>query len=134
MTNNNIINLIPTAHTDVKADMVRDQGIYCFQSTSDESGGLLKDDHDRIVYVPLNRNYKPIGETTKEFVCYEDYVDTHGIVFECDPFKISDVWDRESSEFRLYVFDDAIPASRNNYAKHMKAIMLHAKPYDGKLH
>jgi hypothetical protein len=56
------------------------------------------------------------------------------MVFELAPFHMGDVWDRESSEFRLYVFDDAIPASRNDYAKHMRTIMAYARPYDGKLH
>jgi hypothetical protein len=134
MTNNNVVNLITTAYTDVKANVVREQGIYCFQSTKIDSDLMLKDDQGRTVYVPLNRDYQPIGVTNEKFVDCSDYVDTHGMVFECDPFKMGDVWDIESNEFRLYVFDDTIPASRSEYAKHMRAIMVHAKPYNGKLH
>ena len=134
MTNNNVVNLITTAYTDVKANVVREQGIYCFQSTKINSDQMLKDDQGRTVYVPLNRYYQPIGVTTEKFVYCGDYVDTHGMVFECDPYKIDDVWDKGSNELVLYVFDDAIPASRNDYAKHMKAILVHAKPYNGKLH
>ncbi len=134
MTNQNIVNLVTTAYTDVKANVVREQGIYCFQSTKIDSDQMLKDDQGRTVYVPLNRYYQPIGLTTEKFVDCSDYVDSRGMVFECDPFKIDDVWDIESNEFRLYVFDDAIPASSDNYARHMRTIMVHAKPYDGKLH
>jgi hypothetical protein len=131
---NNIINQIITAHVYVKANIVCEENTYCFDSTRDGSGEILKDDHGRMVYVPINRRYKPIGETTKQFVRYEDYVDTHGLVFELDPFKMGDVWDRQANELRLYVYDDSVPASRRDYAKHMRAIMVHAKPYDGKLH
>ena len=134
MTNINIINQTTAAHTDVNARVDRKQAIYCFHSVSDKSGGRLKDDHGRIVYLPLNRQWIPIGETTEDFYQYIDYVDTHGMVFECDPFDMGDVWYGKPSGSWLFVFDDAIPKSQNEYAKHMKAIMVHAKPYNGKLH
>jgi hypothetical protein len=134
MTNIDIVNLVTTAHTDVRGYLVHDQGVYCFQSAPDKLGGQLKDDQGRIIYLPLNRKYKPIGETTKQWVDYRDYVDTHGMVFECDPYKIGDVWDKGSNELVLYVFDDDVPASRNDYAKNMRTIMAYARPYNGKLH
>jgi len=129
----NIINQTITAHIDVKARVDRDQVIYCFHSVSDKAGGRLKDDHGRVVFLPLNQRHVPIG-VTGWFNQYEDHVDTHGMVFECDPFDMGDVWDGKSSEAWLYVFEDAIPTSRNEYTKHMRAIMRHAKPYNDKLH
>jgi hypothetical protein len=133
MTNENIINSVTAAHTDVKARVDRKQAIFCFHSVSDKAGGRLKDDHGRVVFLPLNQRHVPIG-VTGWFNQYEDHVDTHGMDFECDPFDMGVVWEKNSNEHWLFVFDDDIPKSRNEYTEHMRKIMVHAKPYDGKLH
>jgi hypothetical protein len=52
---------------------------YCFQKLTDVDAGRHKH-----VYLPLNRNYKPLGQTSRQRVRYEDYVD-QAMIFPTDP-------------------------------------------------
>ncbi len=63
------------------------------------------------VLLPLNRNYKPLGITSKDHVDYNHYV-SQAMVFNFDPAKFDGVW--YSKIPHLYLYDDT-EASRADY-------------------
>lgn len=62
------------------------------------------------VYLPLNRNYKPLGMRTKDWVDHRDYID-QAVVFPAGPHTFENVW-HNLEKLRLY---DDIPNSRSDY-------------------
>lgn len=75
------------------------------------------------LYLPLNRNYKPLGMTTGEWVDYDPYVQSHGVVFGSDPHKFAGVWYGEH-EKSLYMYAD-VPSSRRDYFQRLEMLMSH---------
>jgi len=54
------------------------------------------------VYLPLNRNYKPLGKTSREHVNFEEF-SAQAMVFQTDPHAFEHVWHLEG----LYLYDDS---------------------------
>ena len=93
---------------------------YCFQKL--EVGGR------KHVYLPLNRDYKPLGITSKElFDSYDDYL-PQTVVFSADPHTFKGIWIKEEA---LYMYTDS-PLSRVDYFARFERLLsrvvkLHAK-------
>lgn len=62
------------------------------------------------VYLPVNRNYKPLGVVSEEFVDYDDFLD-QAVIFRSDPHEFVGVWNNPDG---LYLYDDG-PESRRDY-------------------
>ena len=54
------------------------------------------------VYLPLNRNYKPLGITSRDHVDYAAYMH-QAVVFASDPTKFTGVWHDPKG---LWLYDD----------------------------
>ena len=75
-------------------------------------------DAKKRVYLPLNRNYKPLGYTSKVMVDYEDYR-PQAVIFGADPHTVKDVW---TSGQGLYLYNDG-PSSRTDYFERFERLM-----------
>jgi hypothetical protein len=73
-------------------------------------------------YIPLNRNYKPLGILGKDWVDYSSYSNSHGVAFSSDPSKISGVWLPSEIEGSLYLYEDSIQ-SRRDYFERFERLM-----------
>ena len=83
---------------------------YCFQELSANR---------KHVYLPLNREYKPLGLTDyNNGVDYDDYID-QAVVFTTDPGAFPDVWTRPGS---LYLYNDGT-ASRLDYFERLERLL-----------
>lgn len=72
---------------------------YCFER-------MDAPDLGKWVYLPLNRNYKPLGTPPKsDWVKYEDYR-SHFIAFKSNPTNLEGVWFSMWGESRLYLYND----------------------------
>ena len=72
-------------------------------------------------YLPLNRNYKPLGQTDGTWADYDASFSTHGVVFGSDPLKFKGVW-LEDGVKGLYLYADD-PHSRLDYFKRFEILM-----------
>jgi hypothetical protein len=71
----------------------------------------LKIEGRKHVYLPLNRDYKPLGVTARDdFVNYDDFKH-QAVVFAKDPHGFEDVWTNAEG---LYLYKDN-PRSRVDY-------------------
>lgn len=70
------------------------------------------------VYLPLNRNYKPIGCIDEKHVNYADFMH-QAIKFEKDPSTFEGVW----LEGGLYLYEDN-PQSLETYFARLRKLML----------
>jgi hypothetical protein len=75
------------------------------------------------VYLPLNRNYKPLGLTTREWVQHEPYLH-QAVVFSSDPHDIQGVWWTKvmPSKPLLTLYNDD-PESRFDYFSRLERLM-----------
>jgi hypothetical protein len=75
------------------------------------------------LYLPLNRNYKPLGYTASAWVEYKDYKN-QAVIFRSAPQKFKDVWhDTEG----LYLYDDGLQ-SRESYFARLEALLDRSMP------
>ena len=73
------------------------------------------------VYLPLNRNYKPLGITSKDWVEYEEFID-QAVAFNRDPSKLKGVWlDTQG----LYLYEDSLD-SRKDYFERLGKLFSHS--------
>ena len=72
----------------------------------------------RHIYLPLNRNYKPLGHTGRDHVDYEEYA-AQAVVFGRDPHGFRDVW---TDPEQLFLYNDS-PASRVDYFDRYERLM-----------
>lgn len=72
------------------------------------------------VYLPLNRDYKPLGLIQRDHVEYEDFAVTHGVKFARDPRTFTDVW-WDAGE-PLFLYSDN-PRSREDYFIRLDRLM-----------
>lgn len=82
------------------------------------------------VYLPLNRNYKPIGVTTKEWVEYENYQHLYVRFSRC-PSKMTIEWhyaikNKNGTIDKLFFYGDGLD-SREMYFEKYLAVMSKAK-------
>lgn len=96
---------------------------YCFQK--------LEVKGRKHVYLPLNRNYKPLGITSRDHVNYAKYLD-QAIVFGSDPKKFSGIWNGDISGDKLWLYEDATP-TRLDYFERLGKLLSKAPKIAGPL-
>lgn len=69
-------------------------------------------------YLPLNRDYKPLGAHTQEHVDYSLFLNSHAILFSSEPSEIKGVWAGEG----LYLYSND-PQSRVDYFDRFQTLM-----------
>lgn len=74
------------------------------------------------IFLPLNRNYKPLGQVTRDHVEYEHFVDTHAVVFSRDPLTFRNIW-TNIRDGHFWLYDDS-PKSRLDYFARLERLML----------
>jgi hypothetical protein len=74
-------------------------------------------EHDH-VYLPLSRDYKPLGLKSKDWVDYHDFIE-QAVVFAEDPHTLENVW-HFSETLHLYGDD---PKSRNDYFERFERLL-----------
>jgi prophage regulatory protein len=75
----------------------------------------------RHAFLPLNRDYLPIGERDENAVPYARYMPSHGVYFARDPSKFAGIfWKIEGDH--LWLYDDS-PASRVTYFSRLEMLM-----------
>lgn len=73
------------------------------------------------IYLPVNRNYKPLGIRSREFVDYEKFR-AQAVVFATDPHKFDGIW---SDLKNLYLYDDH-NASLIDYFDRLERLVIHS--------
>ncbi len=75
-------------------------------------------------YLPLNRNYKPLGYTSSARVDYQDYAISHGVRFSRDPAGFSMIWVHidDDAGGRLWLYTDGA-TSRTDYYRRFERLM-----------
>ena len=79
----------------------------------------LEDSKRRYVYLPVNRNYKPLGVTSKEHVDY-DALRSQAVVFATDPEQFEGVWGPGCEP--LFMYKDG-PDSRLDYFARLERLL-----------
>ena len=79
------------------------------------------------VYLPVNRNYKPLGITPAEWVDYDTYL-SQAVVFSANPHTFDDIWFHNET---LHFYEDVV-SSRVDYFARLewllsRVVKLHAK-------
>jgi len=87
---------------------------YCFHKLP----GIRRYKH---VYLPLNRDYKPLGHVSRKRVHYEDYA-AQAVIFHEDPMTLEGIWTATSDD-KLWLYDDT--ASRVDYFERLGRLMSH---------
>lgn len=77
------------------------------------------------VFLPLMRDYKPLGYVGGGRVDYEQVALTHGVVFSRDPASFQDIWWNSDSAGRFWLYDDSA-ASRFDYFERLERLLLKA--------
>lgn len=73
------------------------------------------------IYLPVNRNYKPLGIRSREFVDYEKFR-AQAVVFSTDPHKFEEIW---SDPKNLYLYSDN-NATLTDYFDRLERLMIHS--------
>ena len=77
------------------------------------------------VYLPVNRNYKPLGVTDEEWVDYDTYL-PQAVVFSADPRRFDGIWlDNET----LHLYEDAVSSRVDYFARLEKLLSRVVKLY-----
>ena len=64
----------------------------------------LPSDRFKHLYLPVNRNYKPLGCVERKWMDYRAYA-SQAVIFRGDPRKLDGVW---SDPERLYLYSDSL--------------------------
>lgn len=80
------------------------------------------------VFLPLNRDYKPLGYLGRDHVDYEAMAASHGVSFTRDPLTFEGIWtandlDRPESEGLFWLYNDH-PRSRTDYFQRFEKLMI----------
>ena len=81
----------------------------------------LESSRHKHIYLPVNRNYKPLGYVGDNWVDYARH-ENSAIVFRADPHTFKDVW--RNAEY-LVLYDDSID-SRRDYFDRLGRLLSHA--------
>jgi hypothetical protein len=90
---------------------------YCFVE--------LKLEGKKKVYLPLNRNYKPLGISFRNHVNYEKFRN-QAVIFKSDPTTFKDIWydfNGEPNDVHLWLYEDAY-TSRVDYFERLERLVL----------
>lgn len=94
----------------------------------------VKFDGVKHAFIPLNRNYKPLGQLDKEFVDYDALALTHGVAFSRDPATFRGIWfsqdNKPLSSNTLWLYNDN-PKSRLDYFSRLERLMSKSMPVLG---
>ena len=106
----------PTVNKDSAERLTRDDQWfrywmpYCFQKL--EVGGR---NH---IYLPVNRDYKPLGITSKDHVDYYAYL-PQAVVFSADPHTFDGIWFHKET---LHLYED-VASSRVDYFARLERLL-----------
>jgi hypothetical protein len=81
------------------------------------------------VWLPLNRNYKPLGMLSRDYVNYDDYI-TQALVFSRDPSAFKDVWNGSIGPTCCYLYDDGTDLD-SKYFPSLQRLLSHKHTYYG---
>jgi hypothetical protein len=89
------------------------------------------------VYLPLNRNYKPLGCLFKDHVDYHRYAASHAMQFRRNPEIFYKVWHYIAPDGKLFMYDDGLQ-SRIDYFERLGRLLTrsmwvlgeHGKDFD----
>lgn len=74
-------------------------------------------------YLPLNRNYKPLGFLDREWVDYQSYISTLAVFFRSDPAKFDGIWwNVDEQGEHMWLYEDALD-SRRDYFQRLEKLM-----------
>ena len=79
------------------------------------------------VYLPLNRDHKPLGVKSNDWVDYQDFID-QAVVFPEDPYTFENVW--HDPETR-HLYSDH-PNSRSDYFNRLERLFSRSVKLFGK--
>lgn len=88
----------------------------------------LEDSRRRHVYLPVNRNYKPLGTTARTRVDYQDFL-SQAMLFSADPATFDNVWMQRDDG--LWLYDDN-PRSRVDYFARLERLMSRSIKLSGR--
>ena len=74
-------------------------------------------DHEHC-YLPLNRDYKPLGVSAQEHVDYEAYRASHAICFSSNPADFKRIWHSGG----MFLYNDG-PSSLIDYFERLSRLM-----------
>ena len=66
------------------------------------------------LYLPVNRNYKPLGHIGREWVDYREYA-SQAVIFRSDPHHLEGVW---ANPERLYLYNDSVGSRLDYFARY----------------
>lgn len=72
-------------------------------------------------FLPLNRDYAPLGMRRGEHRSYEDMMPTHGVYFSRDPAKLEGIWHNMRGG-QMWLYDDSVE-SRVDYFARLEKLM-----------
>jgi hypothetical protein len=75
-----------------------------------------------LTFLPLNRNYKPLGVCSRDWVKYADY-ESQAMVFAVDPRKFKGVWETIRID-DLWLYSDG-PKSRVDYFERLAKLFTY---------
>ncbi|MGH6977954.1 MAG: hypothetical protein ACRED4_01455 [Brevundimonas sp.] len=85
---------------------------------------FVKLEHPKLkhVWLPLNRNYKPLGYTSSVWVEYDDYID-QAISFARDPRLLKAVWSEEieATDTQIWLYKSTM--YREDYFARLERLM-----------
>jgi hypothetical protein len=78
------------------------------------------------LYLPVNRNYKPLGNMGREWVDYRSYA-SQAVIFRRDPHHLEGVW---ADPERLYLYKGSV-GSRLDYFARYERLVSHSMAVAG---
>ena len=78
------------------------------------------------VYMPVNRNYKPLGAISDEWIDYNLFSD-QCVVFSKDPRTFTGIWSDINSSGYMYLYDDNAKSRADYFERLSKLFMRSAK-------
>lgn len=82
-------------------------------------------------FLPLNRNYKPLGQLDKKHADYDALAESHGVSFARDPLTFTGIWTNSRPDDGLFWLYDDRPASRTDYFERLEKLMTKSMPVIG---
>lgn len=80
------------------------------------------------VWLPLGRNYKPIGQRSNERVKYDDYVE-QAIEFKRDPGLLKgDIWHKPEQQSRMLWLCNDAPMPPQEYFRRLAIVLTRSSP------
>jgi hypothetical protein len=89
---------------------------YLFQTINSDAG--------KHCYLPLNRIYKPLGIVSRDWLDYNAFAQTHGVIFARAPVSYDNIWvHMDTEEGRFWLYEDA-QSTRVSYFNRLELLMV----------